>query len=106
MGNNLAASSPRLSGAGSSNPHRSSQSSPTPKSEGEESEEEDGEIHLDPPTLSKSKKGKKTDKERREEATYRDKLIGAQATLDTMLNPRITRQKGPAKRGPHSTRGK
>ena len=91
MGNNLAASSPRLSGAGSSNPHPSSQSSPTPKSEGEESEEEDGEIHLDPPTLSKSKKGRKTDKERREEATYRDKLIGAQATLDTMLNPRITR---------------
>ena len=56
MGNNLAASSPRLSGAGSSNPHLSSQSSPTPKSKGEESEEEDGEIHLDPPTLSKSKK--------------------------------------------------
>ena len=91
MGNNLVASNPRLGGAGSSNTHPSSQSSPTPKSEGEESEEEDGEIHLDPPTLSKSKKGRKTDKERREEATYRDKLIGAQATLDTMLNPRITR---------------
>ena len=50
--------------------------------------------------------GRKIDKEKREEASYKDKLIGAQATIESMLNPKNTRQKGQAKGAAKSSRGK
>ena len=62
-------------------------------SEEELSEDEEGEIRLQPsPTKKKGKQGRKTDKERREETTYIDRLAGVQPTLEQHINPRKTRQ--------------
>ena len=68
-------------------------------SDEEASEEEEGEVGQSQPSpiKKKSKQGRKTDKERREEATYKDKLMGAQATVEAMINSRFTRQKGQSK---------
>ena len=64
-------------------------------SEEELSEDEEGEIRLQPsPTKKKGKQGRKMDKERREESTYKDKLLGSQVTLETMLGSKNTKQKG------------
>ena len=61
-------------------------------------ENEEGEIRLHPsPSKKKGKQGRKTDKERTEEATYKDKLLGSQVTLETMIGSRNTRQKGQPK---------
>ena len=46
------------------------------------------------------------DKERREEATYKDKLLGWQVALETMLNSKITRQKGQPKGAAKTPKGK
>ena len=76
-------------------------------SEEELSEDEEGEIRLQPsPTKKKGKQGRKTDKERREEATYKDKLLGSQVTLETMLGSRSTRQKGQPKVATKTPKGK
>ena len=50
--------------------------------------------------------GRKIDKEKREESTYKDKLIGAQATIKSMLNPKNTRQKVQAKGAAKYSKGK
>ena len=49
--------------------------------------------------IKKAKQGRKIDKEHREEATYKDKLLGAQATIEAMMNSRSTRKKGQAYKG-------
>ena len=65
----------------------------------EEEEEEEGEIELTTPRLSKTK-GRKSKKEVRDQATYKDKLQGSQLTLEKLLkNPRNTRQQGHAQKG-------
>ena len=67
--------------------------------ESKEEEEEEGEIELTTPRLSKTK-GRKTKKEAREKATYKDKLQGSQLTLEKLLkNMRNTRQQGHAQKG-------
>jgi len=50
-------------------------------------------------SVKKDKRGRKTDKERREAASYRDKAAGVQTTLEKHLNPRNTRQQGNAAKG-------
>ena len=76
-----------------------------PKSEEEEKEE--GEIEITTPRLTKTK-GRKSKKEVREQATYKDKLQGYQLTLEKLLkNPRNTRQHGHAlKRMPTASKSK
>ena len=54
------------------------------ESETEEEEEEEGEIELTTPRLTKTK-GRKSKKEEREQATYKDKLQGSQLTLEKLL---------------------
>ena len=69
-----------------------------PESE-EEEEEEEGEIEITIPRLIKTK-GRKSRKEVREQATYKDKLQGSQLTLEKLLkNPRNTRQHGHTLKG-------
>ena len=53
-------------------------------------------------------KGRKSRKEEREQATYKDKLQGSQLTLEKLLkNPRNTRQHGHAPKGmPTATKSK
>ena len=46
------------------------------------------------------------DKERREEATYKDKLLGSQVTLETMLGSKNTRQKRKPKVATKTPKGK
>ena len=76
-------------------------------SEEELSEDEEGEIRLQPsPTKRKGKTGRKTYQERREEVTYKDKLLGSQVTLETMLGSRYTRQKGQPKVATKTPKGK
>ena len=54
------------------------------ETESEEEEEEEGEIELT--TLRRTKtKGRKSKKEVREQATYKDKLQGSQLTLEKLL---------------------
>ena len=61
-------------------------------SESEEEEEDQGEIELTTPRISKTK-GRKSRKEAREQATYKDKLQGSQLTLEKLLsNTRNTLQ--------------
>ena len=61
------------------------------ETESEEEEEEEGEIELTTPRMTKNK-GRKSKKEVREHATYKDKLQGSQVTLEKLLknmrNPR------------------
>ena len=58
----------------------------------EEEDEEEGEIEITTPRMTKTK-GRKSRKEVREQATYKDKLQGSQFTLEKLLkNPRNTRQ--------------
>ena len=65
----------------------------------EEEEEEEGEIEIAAPRMAKTK-GRKSRKEMREQATYKDKLQGSQLTLEKLLkNPRNTRQQGHASKG-------
>ena len=67
--------------------------------ESEEEEEEEGEIEIITPRLTKTK-GRKSRKEVRDQATYKDKLQGPQLTLEKLLkNPRNTRQHGHASKG-------
>ena len=67
--------------------------------ESEEEEEEEGEIEITTPRLIKTK-GRKSRKEVREQATYKDKLQGSQLTLEKLLkNTRNTRQQGHAQKG-------
>jgi len=77
------------------------------ESESEEEEEEEGEIELTTPRLTKTK-GRKSKKEVREQATYKDKLQGSQLTLEKLLkNTRNTRQHGHAEKGmPTATKSK
>ena len=70
-----------------------------PTLEEDTSEEEEGEIGISRYSQKKSKRGRKSDKEHKEEATYRDKLLGAQSTIDVMMNPISTRKKGHASKG-------
>ena len=64
--------------------------------ESEEEEEEEGEIVLTTPRMIKTK-GRKSKKEVREKATYKDKLQGSQLTLEKLMkNTRDTRQHGHA----------
>ena len=83
------------------------QSAEEPEPESEEEEEEEGEIELTTPRKTKSK-GRKTNKEVRDQATYKDKMLGSQITLEKLLmNPRNTRQKGQAQKGmPTSSKSK
>ena len=73
----------------------------------EEEEEEEGEIEIITPRMTKTK-GRKSRKEEREQATYKDKLQGSQLTLEKLLkNPRNTRQHGHAPKGmPAATKSK
>ena len=75
--------------------------------ETDEEEEEEGEIELSTPRRTKTK-GRKSKKELRDQATYKDKMQGSQLTLEKMLmNPRNTHQKGHAQKGmPTSTKSK
>ena len=58
----------------------------------EEDDEEEGEIEIITPLIMKTK-GRKSRKEAREQATYKDKLEGSQLTLEKLLkNSRNTRQ--------------
>ena len=67
------------------------QSEEEPEPETEEEEEEEGEIELSTPRLTKTK-GRKSKKEVRDQATYKDKLQGSQLTLEKLLkNTRNTR---------------
>ena len=76
-------------------------------SQEEMSKNEEGEIGLQPsPSKKKGKQGWKTDKERREEATYKDKLLGSQVTLETMLGSRNTGKKGQPKGAAKTPEGK
>ena len=77
------------------------------ESETEEEEEEEGEIELTTPRLTKTK-GRKSKKEEREQATYKDKLQGSQLTLEKLLkNTRNTRQHGHVPKGmPTSSKSK
>ena len=62
-------------------------------------EEEEGEIEITTPRMSKTK-GRKSRKEIREHATYKDKLQGSQLTLEKLLKTtRNTRQQGHAQKG-------
>ena len=73
------------------------------ESETEEEEEEEGEIKLTTPRLTKTK-GRKSKKEVREQATYKDKLQGSQLTLEKLLkNTRNTCQHGHASKGMPTT---
>ena len=65
----------------------------------EDVEEEEGEIEITTPRMSKTR-GRKSRKELREQASYRDKLQGSQLTLEKLLNTsRNTRQQGHARKG-------
>ena len=77
------------------------------ESELEEEEEEEGEIELTTPRKTKTK-GRKSKKEAREQATYKDKLQGSQLTLEELLkNTRNTHQHGNAQKGmPTATKSK
>jgi len=57
-------------------------------------------------SVKKDKRGRKTDKERREAASYQDTLAGVQSTLEKHLNPRNTRQQGNAAKGTSNPKGK
>ena len=71
--------------------------------ESEEEEEEEGEIEITTPRMTKTK-GRKSRKEVREQATYKDKLQGSQLTLEKLLkNKRNTRQNGHALKGMPTT---
>ena len=50
-------------------------------------------------SVKKDKRGRKTDKERRQTAAYCDKLAGVQSTIEKHLNPRNTRQQGNVAKG-------
>ena len=78
-----------------------------PEPEMEEEEEEEGEIELSTPRLTKTK-GRKSKKEVRDQATYKDKLQGSQLTLEKLLkNPINTRQQGHVQKGmPTTTKSK
>ena len=68
---------------------------------------EEGEIGQSQLSQKNAKRGRKTDKEHREEATYKDKILGAQAMIEAMMNPRFTRQKYQASKGAtNPSRGK
>ena len=68
-------------------------------SESEEEEEEEGEIEMTTPRQLKTK-GRKSKREVREKATYKDNLQGSQSTLEKLLkNPRNTHQQGHAQKG-------
>ena len=68
-------------------------------SRSEDAEEEEGEIEITTPRMSKTR-GRKSRKEIREHASYRDKLQGSQLTLEKLLNTsRNTRQQGHARKG-------
>ena len=70
--------------------------------ESEEEEEEEGEIELT------KTKGRKSKKEVREQATYKDKLQCSQLTLEKLLqNTRNTHQQGNSQKGmPSLTKSK
>jgi hypothetical protein len=77
--------------------------------EEETSEEAEGEADTGlSQNLSKpATRGRKMEKERRERETYKDKLQGSQPTLETMLNPRSTRNQGkPSHRTPSNPKSK
>jgi hypothetical protein len=78
-----------------------------PGTEEDLSEEEEGEMGPLQSTKKTSRRGRKSTKERREEATYKDKLQGGQSTLEGLFNPRITWQQGKISKGTATTsRGK
>ena len=54
------------------------------ESDTEEEEEEEGEIEMATPSKKKAR-GRKSTKEVREQATYKDKLQGSQLTLEKLL---------------------
>ena len=83
------------------------QSEEEPEPETEEEEEEEGEIELSTPRLTKTK-GRKSKKEVRDQATYKDKLQGSQLTLEKLLkNTRNTHQQGHVQKGmPTTTKSK
>ena len=67
--------------------------------EEEEEEEEEGEIEMDTPSKKKTR-GRKSTKEVREQATYKDKLQGSQLTLEKLLRNTINiHQQGQFQKG-------
>jgi len=66
---------------------------------GTEEEGTDGEDPDAMKPVKKDRRGRKTDRERREAATYRDRLAGVQSTLEKHINPRNTRHQGTALKG-------
>ena len=74
----------------------------------EESEEE-GEIGDSQTMSNRSTRGRKSDREKRERETYKDKLQGSQPMLENLLakTPKITRRHGLGPKGAtHSQKGK
>lgn len=66
---------------------------------GTEEEGTDEEDRYPSRPTKKDRRGRKMDRERRETATYRDRLAGVQTTLEKHLNPRNTKQQGNASKG-------
>lgn len=74
----------------------------TQEATNDEGTEEDGtdEEDLDHSgTAKKERRGRKTDRERREAAAYRDRAAGTQTTIEKHLKTRITRLQGNASKG-------
>lgn len=75
--------------------------------ESEESEEE-GEIGESQSSVRRSTRGRKTDREKREHETYKDKLQGSQPTLEKLLakKPKMLRNQQQGSKGAHPNKGK
>ena len=65
---------------------------------GSEEEGSEGDSEASIPS-KKERRGRKTDRERREIATYRDKAAGVQPSLEKIISSRNTRQQGAAPKG-------
>ncbi len=75
--------------------------------ESEDSEEE-GEIGESQSSVRRSTRGRKTDPEKREHETYKDKLQGSQPTLEKMLakKPKMARNQHQGSKGAQPSKGK
>jgi hypothetical protein len=70
--------------------------------ETDESEEE-GEIGESQTSVRRSTRGRKTDREKREQETYKEKLQGSQPTLEKLLasKPKILKNQPQGSKGAH-----
>ena len=75
--------------------------------ESEDSEEE-GEIGDSQTSVRRSTRGRKTDREKREQETYKDKLQGSQPTLEKLLakKTKMVRSQPPGSKGAQQNKGK